>query len=156
MPSSKVCWDACVFTSLLDGGVGRSPDEVSGLREVVDLVDRSGLIVITSTMIETEVIGEIEDPGVVARLEALFQRPNIVQVAASAEIMRKAGQIRTAARDAGRGIKAADAIYVATALLHHADALHSFDGKVLRLDGHVAVDGLPILKPRADQTILSL
>jgi predicted nucleic acid-binding protein len=156
MPTSKVCWDSCVFISLLNGGIGRSSDEISGMREVIDLADRQGVTIITSTFVETEVIGEVPEAAVQAHLEALFQRPNIVQVAASSEIMRRAGNLRYAAMAAGRKLAAPDAIFVATALLHSADALHSFDRDLLRLNGLALVDGLPIVKPSGAQTILPL
>ena len=74
-------------------------------------------------MIETEVIGEVAESAVQEQLAALFLRPNIVQVAASTEIMRRAGQIRSAARDVGMKLASPDAIFVATALLHASDAL---------------------------------
>lgn len=101
-------------------------------------------------------IGEVHDRDVQVRLEGLFKRPNIVQVAASAEIMRRAGQVRTAARDAGRSLKSPDSVYIATALLHHADALHTFDEKLLHLNGLALVDGLPITKPQGAQTLLQI
>lgn len=156
MPSSKVCWDSCVFISLLNGGVGRSSDEISGMREVIDLADRQGVTIITSSLVETEVIGTIPEANVRAQMEALFQRPNIVQVAASTEVMRRAGELRSAASAARRRLDTPDAIFIATALLHAADALHSFDNDMLRLNGMALVDGLPIVKPSGSQTILQL
>lgn len=155
MSSNKICWDACVFTALLKGEQ-RAPDEISGLREIVDLVDRKQVVLITSTLIETEVIGEIDDTSLQQRFETLFQRPNIVQVAASAEILRKAGLIRKAARDSKRNLKTPDAIYVATALLHAASSLQTFDDKLLAVSGTAIVDGLQITKPRGMQTVLQL
>lgn len=156
MPTNRVCWDACVFISLLNGGVGRSPDEISGMREVIDLADRRGATIITSSLVESEVLEIVPESEVRARLEALFQRPNIVQVAASTEVMRRAGALRTAAAAAKRKLKTPDAIFIATALLNSADALHSFDRDLLKLNGLALVDGLPIVKPSGAQTILQL
>ena len=155
MPSLKACWDACVFISILKGEV-RSPDEMNGLREMMDLVDRKQATLITSALVEAEVIGLVDQLDVQQRLEAIFERPNIVQVAASNEVFRKAGALRRAAQQAGRSVKTPDSIYIATALLHSADVLHTFDQKLLALDGSVVVDGLPITTPRGEQTILQL
>ena len=155
MSSNKICWDACVFTALLKGEQ-RPADEISGLREIVDLVDRKKVVLITSALIETEVIGELDDATLQERLEALFQRPNIVQVAASAEILRKAGLIRKAARESNRSLKTPDAVYVATAILHAANSLQTFDDKLLALSESPIVDGLQITKPRGMQTVLQL
>lgn len=47
-------------------------------------------------------------------------------------------------------------MYIATALLHHADALHAFDEKLLHLNGLALVDGLPITKPQGAQTLLQI
>ena len=39
MPKPSYCWDSCVIIALLTGEK-RAQDEVDGLREVADLVDR--------------------------------------------------------------------------------------------------------------------
>jgi predicted nucleic acid-binding protein len=147
MQKPKFCWDATIFISHLTGEI-RTPEETAGLAEVVDLTDSNRAIIITSSLLHTEVIG---DSRVIAALNALFRRPNFVQMNVSPEISRAAGRIRDAT-----GLKTPDAIYVATAIEFRVDALHSFDDHHLRLSGAREVGGLVICKPRGVQTLLGL
>jgi len=156
MPKSKVCWDSVVFSKVLNGGQGLSADEISGLSEVVDLADRGQVLIVTSALIEIEVLGEIGDETIRARTAQLFERANIVAVEPSRVIIARAGKIREQGRLYGRNIKTPDAIFVATAIVHGAKTLHTFDGKLIALSGLDFIDGLPITKPRGEQTLLAL
>ena len=155
MPKPKVCWDSCVFIGVLTGEQ-RSPDDLQGLNEVVDLVDRKQIVVITSSLVNSEVLEDTDDPGVRDRLRDLFRRPTFLTVEVNNAISDKAADIRSALRTAGRRLRTADAIFLATALVHGAAALHTFDDRLLALSGLPEVDSLRICKPQAEQTILPL
>lgn len=67
-----------------------------------------------------------------------------------------AGRIREQVLDSGLNLSTEDASYIATAIAYRADSLHSFDSHHLRLNGHPAVNGLVICKPKGQQTLLGL
>lgn len=151
MPSRLFCWDSVTFTNLFNRGIHRTPEEISGIREVMDMVDRQQARIITS---ETAV-GEVLEAA--ADLELLLKRPQFMQVSPSGPIIQKVREIRTASRNAGvHTPKFADATFLATAILYRADALHTFDDKVLGLCGLPCVDRLTICKPHGEQTTLGL
>lgn len=155
MPSAKYCWDSCVFIALLTGEA-RPDGEIDGMLEVVDLVDRHQAVIITSALVRTEVLEDNDDPAIRERLEYMFRRPSCVMIDVNAAISAKAGALRATCRAAGRSLKTPDAVFIATATLHGAVALHTLDDQLLGLSGLPEVDGLLISKPCGDQTILSL
>jgi len=155
MPSPKYCWDACVFIAYLTGEP-RAQGEVDGLFEVLDLVDRHQAVILTSTLVRTEVLDDPAHPDLATRLEGLFASPSCVAIETNRAISEKAGRLRTACRAAGRSLKTPDALYLATALLNGATAFHTFDGQLLGLSGLHEVDLLTICKPSGPQTLLGL
>ncbi|MCH7683380.1 MAG: PIN domain-containing protein [Gemmatimonadetes bacterium] len=155
MAKAKVCWDSTVFIAILTGEE-RTADDLQGLNEAIDLVDRRQLTVITSSLVRSEVLDRGSDAGVRERLRDLFRRPSFMIVEASNAISDKAGDIRDALLQSGRRLKTEDATFIATAILHGASALHTFDDDQLALSGLQEVDGLRIAKPHAEQTILPL
>ena len=155
MPKPKYCWDSCIFVTILTGEE-RSPEELQGLNEVIDLVDRRRALIITSSIVRTEVLDDIDDPKVRQGLDALFRRSSFLTVDVNNAISDKAGELRNRARAANRRLRVPDAIFVATALTHRVDALHTFDDQLLGWSQQTEVDGLLICRPGAEQTILEL
>lgn len=155
MAKPKVCWDSTVFIAILTVEE-RPPEDLQGLKEVIDLVDRRRLTVITSSLVRSEVLDKGYDTGVREKLRNLFRRPSFMIVEANTAISDKAGDIRDALLQSGRKLKTEDATFVATAILHGAQALHTFDDHQLALSGLPAVDGMVITKPQAEQTLLPL
>jgi predicted nucleic acid-binding protein len=156
MPKLKFAWESTIFITHLTGEE-RTPEEISGLREIVDMVDQHRATIVTSTLVHGEVFSRGVDQTVEEALTALFKKPSFVQLSASPEIMHKVGQIRRAVLDQGLTIKTPDATFIATALAARVEALHSFDERhLLRLSGLPAVDGLIICKPHGTQTLLGL
>jgi predicted nucleic acid-binding protein len=144
-----------VFITVLTGEL-RSQEELDGLFEVMDLVDRQQATVITSSLVRSEVLDDLTDPTIRQRLNDLFRRPSFVTIDVNAAISDKAAALRAACRTTGRGLKSPDAVFIATALFHGADAMHTFDDKLLSLSGRTEVDGLTICKLHGVQTILEL
>lgn len=151
MGSRLYCWDSVAFINFFNGGKNRTPEEISGILEVMDMVDRSQARIVTS---ET-VVGEVLDAA--SDLELLLKRPQFIKVSPNGPVIRKVQAIRIATRDAkAHTPKFGDATFVATAILYRAEALHTFDRKLLGLSGLACVDGLTICKPSGEQTMLSL
>lgn len=150
MPSRLFSWDSVTFINVFDGGVHRTPDEISGLREVVDMVDRRLARIVVSELVITEVL------EAATQLDLLLKRPDFLKVSPSGPILMKVRALRDAARAEGRNIKVPDATHIATALLYKVEALHTFDVPMLNLNGRPWLDGLTICKPRGEQTTLGL
>lgn len=150
MPSRLYCWDSVTFIAVLNGGIHRTREEISGLREVIDMVERRQARILTSELILAEVL---DNAG---QLERLMKRPEYFMVSASGPILRRVRELREAARREGRSLKTPDATYIATALAYRVEALHTFDGQLLGLSRSPLIDGLQICKPSGEQTNLGL
>lgn len=153
----KVCWDSCVLiTILLGSDPDRTREELQALREAVTAFDSGDLIIVVPAHIHSEVLDPIEDPDIRDRFDRLLRRTNLVVQDITQEVSRISGRVRSQARAAGRSIKTADSLFIATALLHECDALHTYDGRLLRLSGSEVVDELPVVIPQVEQTELLL
>jgi predicted nucleic acid-binding protein len=158
MRKIKFCWDACVFIAHLKGEE-RSPEEAAGMREVLELIGTHRATVVTSAIVQSEVLNRAADEAQARdRLRAMLIRPSFVVADANLAISDKAGEFRERVNASSSGLilKRNDAIYVATAVLYGVDALHTFDPVLLNLDGSPLVDGLRICPPRGTQTTLAL
>lgn len=155
MQKTRYCWDSCVFIAILSAET-RSHDELVALRDVVDAVDRGHVSMVTSTIIQAEVLDAVRDTARASRFRHILDLPNVLEESVTPGIGRRAGEIRLALRRQQRKLQAADAIFVATALVHKCVSLQTYDEQLLNLSGRPEVHGLAITKPVADQTSLAL
>jgi predicted nucleic acid-binding protein len=88
------------------------------------------------------------------RFNALFKTPSFFRADTNQAIWERAAAIREAGVQDGRRIKTPDAVHIATAIEYRVDALHTFDGKLLKLSGKDYVEGLKICTPHAEQMLL--
>lgn len=154
MPPAKFCWDSGVFVAWLTAEP-RSEEELAGLREVVDLADSRRAIIVTSSLAFTEVLGDQPHHPVRDIFANLFRRPQFISQDPTPAISNLAADVRDELRADGRSLQTPDAVMLATAIAHHVDALHTFDGHLLRLNGHRAAHGIVICKPQGVQTLLN-
>jgi len=158
MSKSKFCWDACIFIAHLTGEQ-RTPDEANGMREVWELLRLRRAVVLTSAIVQSEVLNRAADATHARdRLRELLARPSFVVADANLVIADKAGEFRerVACSNNGLVLKRNDAIYIATAVLYGVDAFHTFDTTLLQLDRSPLIDGLRITTPRGTQTTLAI
>ena len=149
------CWDASVFVTLLTRET-RSEPELAGLREVLHLVAAHQAVVVTSSTARTEVLGDGRDPRVRAAFNELFARPGFVSYQVSDALADLAGDLREEARRLKKKLSTPDSQYIATAMIYEAEALHTFDPHMLRLNGEACVRGLRICHPKGNQMELGL
>jgi predicted nucleic acid-binding protein len=157
----KYYWDACIFLAWLqdERPPRRKPGEMEGLAEIVDEVERGDAVVVTSALTQTEVLSADFTEEQKTRFDRAFQRPSCVVVNVDQRIARLASEIRDRFRGEGKRIQTPDAVHMASALIVGADALHTFDDKLLGLDGQVlsatpVSRTLCICKPSGQQTVL--
>lgn len=155
MPRHKYCWDSCVFIAILTGEQ-RPRNELEALRDVMDLFDRGEAVVVTSALLEAEVLDAVGDDGVRDRLNGLLRRSNFVVQDVTRTLSQRAAEIRQSLRAQGIRLKTPDATFIATALVHGCTALQTYDGGLLSLTGREEVGRLRITIPQAEQTSLRL
>ena len=155
MARHKYCWDSCVFIAILTGEQ-RAPSELEALRDVMDLFDRGEAVVVTSALLEAEVLDAVGDHGVRQRLEELLRRSNFVVQDVTRALRQRAAGIRQSLRARAIRLETPDATFIATALIHGCTALQTYDGGLLNLSGREEVDRLRITIPQAEQTSLRL
>lgn len=154
MQKTRYCWDSCVFIAILTAE-DRTEDERTALNDAVNAVDRGHAIMVTSTLVQAEVLDAIKDPSVSGRFRDVLNLPNVLQQSVTSAIARRAGELRQALRGKVK-LSTADAVFVATALVHKCDSLQTYDAILLSLTGRPEVSGLRVTKPTADQTSLEL
>lgn len=154
MPKSKHCWDSNVFIAILTDEQ-RDEDEVAALRDLVHAVDNGHVAMVTSTLVQAEVLDAIATPTNAERFRRILNLGNVLQESVTPGIARRAGEIRLALRGKA-GLKTADAVFISTALAHECTSLQTYDGGLLKLSERQEVNGLKIIKPGASQTVLQL
>ena len=138
----RVYWDACTWIALIQREkivIGAS-DRDTLCRAVIAEAKKDRIEILTSTFSLVEVC---KDPKVRTSKEdqigAYFENDYILLMNLDRLIGEHARQLMTVGH---AGLKPADAVHVASAVLGQVSELHTFDDKLLRLDGEVArIDG---------------
>ena len=157
-------WDTAPLIAWITNEKRTDPAEMSGLAEVVEMVDRGKAVLMTSVLWRAEVLNASLTPAQKKRLEAVFDGRSILELAIDGRVMSLASEIRSyhtlsKKKDGLKNIRVPDAIHLASAIHFEAAEFHTFDGArqggavggLLTLDGNVAGHRLKICSPRADQ-----
>lgn len=115
-------WDACVVLAYLSGDKQVDPD--CGL--IINHAAQGGLEIMVSTIAEAEVayLPGISSADSEAKIREFFSREYVVVASFDSPIARIA---RRLIRDHGPGLRAADAVHMATALQWHIPILETID-----------------------------
>ena len=157
-------WDTAPLISWIIDEKRDDPAEMSGLAEVLDMVDRGNAILMTSVLWRAEVLDIALTPAQRKRLVAAFDGRSIIELGIDGRVMDLTSQIRSfhkssKKKDVIKNIRVPDAIHLASAIHFDATEFHTFDGAkaggkiggLLTLDGNVAGHRLRICSPRAEQ-----
>lgn len=123
------------------------------------ILDRAGpcgdIEIVTSTLSIAEVAlgrldqtGQVVDPDVEARIDAIWSDPIIKQIELHKAIALSARDLVRSARLVGAGLKPADAIHLATADRVEVSDFHTYD---IRLFQYGEQLGFPVRQPVTDQ-----
>lgn len=138
----KVCWDSNCFIAYLAEEAGR----FAACEAVLEMAERGEIHLYASLMalVETVRVPHMEMQGSDDEVRMLFANEYVRNVDLGLEIAVTARRSQQVAN-----IGARDAVHLATALQIEADALHTYDRDLLRLD--CAALGIPIAieEPRA-------
>jgi predicted nucleic acid-binding protein len=121
---SVIYWDTCVFITWLTAEKSKWPASIwQGIQDVADLVEIGQAILVTSTLIRTEVfLGKLTLEQK-QKFADILRRKNVQEVAPHMRIADRASTIRERHK-----IKTPDAIHLATAILFEVDEMHTMDG----------------------------
>src|SRR2546427_4003800 len=144
MKSGKpvIYWDTCVFIAWLKEERDKWPPAIwQGIQDVADLAQIGQAILVTSTLIRTEVFLGTLTLEQKQKFAGILRRTNAQEVAPHMRITDRASAIREKHK-----IKTPDAIHLATAILYDVDEMHTMDGwhadgkrdGLLALSGNVA------------------
>lgn len=157
-------WDTAPLIAWIADEKRKDPSEMSGLAEVVEMVENGRAILMTSVLWRAEVL-DLELTQLQRRKVAdVFDGRSIIELEIGSRIMDLAGEIRTYHRrstkkDALKNLSTPDAIHLASAIYYEASEFHTFDGKragknpggLLTLNGNVGGHRLKVCSPRAIQ-----
>jgi len=142
------CWDSNIFIAWIKDEK-RSPGDMDGVLEIAERVQRNQAILITSEMLNVELVPCKMPDGAMEKIDRFFKRRNTHRLPVDSRITMLAQSIR----NVHPKVTPADAVYLATAIQYKVDQFHTFDdGKsggnsLLALNGNVAGNPLVICKP---------
>jgi predicted nucleic acid-binding protein len=163
MPTGKntVYWDTSVFLAWIKDEK-RPNGEIDGVNYFAEKIAKNEIILLTSTLINVEILESTLNDEAKTRFNNLFKRRNCIQADADARIMQLASKIRDYYQnqktvDGNRTLSTPDSIHLATAIQYGVNELHTFDENedssrkwraLLPLNGMVAGEyPLTICKP---------
>ncbi len=138
----RVYWDACVWIALImrEQNVVGGSDRSTLCRSVVSEAQKNRIEILTSTLSLVEVckspdIKSTEDD----KIASFFENDFILLMNLDRWVGERARQLMTSGH---AGLKPLDSVHIASAILGQASEMHTFDDKLLRLDGQIArLDG---------------
>jgi predicted nucleic acid-binding protein len=136
----RVYWDACVWIALIQkekiqkpGGVIEDREQMC--REVIESAKKGNIEILTSALCLAEVCKhpDLRTSQTSDKIAAFFEREFIFVVNVDTAVGERARGLMMSGHS---GLKPPDAIHLATALLTvGVDEMHTFDGRLLDLDG---------------------
>lgn len=152
----RVYWDACVWIALIQKEKislpnGRIEDREMMCREVIEAAKKRSIEILTSTFCLVEVC---KDPnagkGNADKLSDYFENDYILLTTVDRFVAERGRELMMAGY---AKIKPADAVHLATAAISpNVEEMHTFDDRLLKLDGlinKVGAGTLKICKPNA-------
>ena len=141
-----LCWDSSIFIDWIKG----ASDFENGMQSISDVVaevEVERIRLLASTLVYPEILDNSDKmpAGAADTIEQFMKNRRYVAIAdVTSPVAKKAQQIRNTLLGQGIKLKTPDAIHIATAIVHAADYLHTFDGKMINLSKRPEVDGLII------------
>ena len=141
-------WDSSVFISWLLDGADRDKIDWLKLQGVAEEIAGGKVDVITSVITRVEILDKHCRTDKLKKFQAFLERPRSETIEVGNPEAEEAGRIRAHFSAKGTKLPLSDAIHLATAGLHGATHLHTFDREhLLKLNGTVPEYSLIICKP---------
>ena len=146
MQTSLLCWDSSIFIDWIKG----ASDFGNGMQFISDVVAEvkaERIMLLASTLVYPEILDNSAKmpAGASGKIEKFMKNGRYVAIAdVTSPVAKKAQQIRNTLLGKNIKLKTPDAIHIATAIVHAADYLHTFDRQMINLSKRPEVDGLII------------
>ena len=146
MPIQRVYWESSVFISRIQ----RTPGRIDILRRITDRAERGEIVIVMSALTLAEV-ARVDDTLLPEeqeqRIVDFFENPYLI-----VRQLDRIGAERTRAIVRQHpGLRAPDAVHVASALLSNVSVLHTYDRGILRRNGLIGAPPLRIEEPAWEQ-----
>ncbi len=127
------------------------------IRAVAEEIETDKADLVISTMVYAELLDIVTDPSLRDAFNRFRRRRNVRMIDVNPRIAELSQDVAVSAKQIQRSIKPPDAIVVATALLHKADVLHTFDDRILKASAAGLWVNLKVCHPRllSGQKLLS-
>ena len=143
MKEDLICWDSSVLISWIRGD--ESAARVQAMTAVVGAVESGAYRLAVSALLYAEVLESTMPAPAIGHFEKFMQNRAILSiVAVDIRVARKAQIIRDTLRKKGESVTTPDSVHIATAIVSEAKFFHTFDSRLLRLNGKSEVDNLAI------------
>lgn len=130
MPTGKptIYWDTSIFLALIKDE-NRPNGEMDGVYYFAHKIAQNEIILLTSTLINVEILQSTLSEEAKGRFNNLFKRRNCIQADPSIRIMQLASRIRDYYQNqkGDRTLSTPDSIHLATAIQYGVNELHTFD-----------------------------
>lgn len=152
-------WDSSCFTSLINGDPDRLPVLAGVMAEVAE--SKGKLRIITSTISVAEVAFSVQerhgrqlDQAIEDQIDGLWRDESVVRLVEFHELIAREARalIRGGVPQGWTGLRAADAIHLATAKFLRAVECHTYERRVW--PRYADVIGCPVIEPRARRPFL--
>ena len=140
MKDDLICWDSSVLISWLRGD--EDADRNRATHAVVQYIESGASKLVVSTLLYVEVLESRMPTGAIEQFKKFMQNRQMIEIiAVDIRVAEKAQAFRN---KSSRTLTTPDAVHIATAVLSGAKLFHTFDDRLLRLNGDDEVDGLAI------------
>jgi predicted nucleic acid-binding protein len=132
----RVYWDACAWIALIQkekipvAGSSAIEDREQMCRTVIEAAKQGKLEIVASTLCLVEVCKESSN-NTADKLADYFETDYLLMVALDRFVAEEARKLM----QGGLGLKPPDASHIATALISSVEEMHTFDGRILALNG---------------------
>ena len=145
-PTPKIYWDSNCFIAYLAAEPGRH----DACAAVIRAAERGDVELCTSyiSLVETVAIPSLNDVAAEAAIAQFFDSDYIAKMPVDSNAAQYARTLRRAIN-----LRGLDAIHLATAIIAGADALHTYDRDLLRIDCQALALPIAIEPPQPPQAI---
>jgi predicted nucleic acid-binding protein len=140
-------WDSTVWIVYFNGGT-EHPDVFERLEEIVKLIKRNQVIVVTSVITRAELLEVRLGPAKLREYDDQFKRKNVVDQPVTRAVASLASDYRSHFKTLRKAGKFADAVHLATAVDNKVDEMHTTDADdLLPCNGDSILRGTQIIRP---------
>ncbi|MEO8035448.1 MAG: PIN domain-containing protein, partial [Acidobacteriota bacterium] len=140
-------WESSIWITYFNEG-SQHPDVFERIEEMIDLIKKKQITVLTSGLTRVELLELRIDPAKLRFYDEQLNRRNVHDVAVTRSIAALASDYRSHFPSLKSGKKIADAIHLATAVDAVADELHTTDeDDLLPCNGDSMLRGTQVIRP---------